>query len=110
MITSPTDLTARAWWHALRDAGKAFRDKSLSDNAAGLTYYSVLSIFPGLVVLVSLLGVFGSQDSIDGLLRVADSLGSSSAVDTLRGPIENIVHHSGQAGIALLIGVLVALW
>jgi membrane protein len=74
-----------------------------------LTYFSVLSIFPGLIVLVSLLGVLGSPSSIDGLLRIIDQLGSQSAVDTLRPPIENIVSNSG-AGIALIIGVAAALW
>ncbi len=104
------DLTMRAWWHALRDAGKAFNSENRTDNAAALTYYSVLSIFPGLIVVVSLLGVLGSQESIDGMLRIAEDLGSESAVDTLRGPIENIVAHSGEAGVALIIGVLAALW
>ena len=90
---------------------RRFRPSSLTDAAAALTYYSVLSIFPGLIVLVSLLGVVGSEGSIDGLLRIADELGSSSAVDTLRSPIENIVHQSGGAdGIALVLGVLAALW
>jgi membrane protein len=110
MISNPTDLTVRAWWHALRDAGKSFRSKSLTDNAAGLTYYSVLSIFPGLIVVVSLLGVLGSQGSIDSLLQIAEDLGDTSAVDTLRGPIQNIVDHSNQAGVALVLGVAVALW
>jgi membrane protein len=110
MIRNPTDMTARGWWHALRDAGKSFRDKNLSDRSAALTYYSVLSIFPGLIVIVSLLGVAGSQDSIDGMLRIAENLGSASAVDTLRGPIENIVAHSAQAGVALILGIVVALW
>jgi membrane protein len=108
-VTGPTDLTLRAWWHAFRDAGKAFRAKDLSDNAAALTYYSVLSIFPGLIVLISLLGVLGSQGAIDGLLRIADQLGSSSAVDTLRPPIEHIVG-SNAAGPALVIGIAAALW
>jgi membrane protein len=110
MIRRPTQMTARAWWHALRDAAKSFQAKSLTDAAAALTYYSVLSIFPGLIVLVSLLGVVGSEGSIDGLLRIAEDLGSSSAVDTLRTPIENIVHQSGGAGLALLLGVAAALW
>ena len=110
MIRNPTDLTVRAWWHALRDAGKSFQAKDLSDRAAALTYYSVLSLFPGLIVVVSLLGVLGTQDSIDGLLRIAEDLGSASAVDTLRDPIENIVAHSNEAGIALILGVLAALW
>ena len=110
MIRRPTQMTVRAWWHALRDAGKQFQARSLTDAAAALTYYSVLSIFPGLIVLVSLLGVVGSEGSIDGLLRIAEDLGSSSAVDTLRSPIENVVHQSGGAGVALVIGVLAALW
>ncbi len=110
-VENPWDMTVRAWWHALRDAAKAFQARSLTDNAAALTYYSVLSIFPGLIVLVSLLGVVGSESSIEGLLRIADDLGSSSAVDTLRSPIENIVNGSSSAaGTALVIGVLAALW
>ena len=109
-VGSPWDLTVRAWWHALRDAAKAFRAKHLSDNAAALTYYSVLSLFPGLIVLVALLGVLGSQGAIDGLLRIAEDLGSSSAVDTLRSPIENIVENDQAAGTALVIGLLAALW
>ena len=109
-VRKPTDLTVRAWWHALRDAAKSFQEKSLTDAAAALTYYSVLSIFPGLIVLVSLLGVVGSQESVDGLLRIAEDLGSASAVDTLRDPIQNIVDNSGGAGAALVIGIAAALW
>ena len=110
MLDRPTRMTPRAWWHALRDAGEEFRDKDLSDNAAALTYYSVLSLFPFLVVLVSLLGVLGSQESIDGLLRIVDELGSGSAVDTVRPVIENIVESSAEAGVALVLGIVAGLW
>jgi membrane protein len=109
MIKRPTQMTVRAWWHALRDAGKAFQSKNLTYHASALTYFSVLSIFPALIVLISLLGVFGSQDSVDGLLRIVDQLGGQSAVDTLRPPIENIVTNS-KAGLGLIIGMAVALW
>ena len=110
VIERPTQMTARAWWHALRDAGKAFSAKNLTHHAAALTYFSVLSIFPGLIVLVSLLGVVGSPDSIDGLLRIIGDLGSESAVETLQPPIANIVSNSSEAGVALIIGVGAALW
>jgi membrane protein len=109
-VERPADLTVRAWWQALRDAVKAFRDRDLTDNAATLTYYSVLSLFPFLIVLVALLGVVGSQDSIDGLLRIVEDLGSDSAVDTLRPPIENIVESSSGAGLALVLGLAGGLW
>ena len=109
-VSKPTQMTPRAWWHALRDAALEFREKDLSDNAAALTYYSVLSLFPFLVVLVSLLGVVGSPESIDGMLRIVDELGSGSAVDTVRPVIENIVESSAEAGIALVVGILAGLW
>ena len=109
-VERPTDLTVRAWWQALRDAAKAFRDRDLIDNAAALTYYSVLSVFPFLIVLVALLGVLGSTESIDGLLRIVEDLGSASAVETVRPPIENIVEQSSGAGLALVLGVLAGLW
>lgn len=110
MIRRPRDLTARAWWQALRDAGKGFAARDLTDAAAALTYYSVLALFPFLIVLVSLLGVAGSPESVDGLLRIADELGSTSAVDTLDGPVNDIVEGSGKAGVALVLGIAGGLW
>jgi membrane protein len=109
-IGGPADMTVRAWWHALRDAGKAFATNDVADRAAALTYYSTLSIFPGLIVLVGLLGVLGNEDTVDGLLRIVDSLGPASAVDTVRSPLESIVDGTGAAGLALAIGLAIALY
>jgi membrane protein len=109
-ISRPTDLTVRAWWQALRDAGKGFADRNLTDGAAALTYYSVLSIFPGLIVLVSLLGVLGSEETVDGLIRIVDSLGPESAVDAFEEPIRSAVENSETASVALVVGLLAALW
>jgi membrane protein len=103
-------MTVRAWWHALRDAGKAYMSNHLGDRAAALTYYSVLAVFPGLIVLISLLGVLGDQGTVDALLRIIDNLGPSSAVDTLRGPLDQIVEHSSRAGVALVFGLALALY
>jgi membrane protein len=109
-IGSPYDMTMRAWWHALRDAVKAYASNNVGDRAASLTYYSVLAVFPGLIVLISLLGVLGDQGTVDGLLRIVDDLGPSSASDTLRAPLDQIVEHSSRAGVALILGAALALY
>jgi membrane protein len=109
-VSSPTDLTVRAWWHALRDAGKQFMDKGLMQRAAALTYFAVLSIFPGMIVLVALLGVFGHEGTIETALRIVDELGAEQAVEALRGPIESAVESSRAAGTALVLGSILALW
>jgi membrane protein len=109
-IESPTDLTVRAWWHALRDAAKGFQANDLTDGAAALTYYAVLSIFPGLIVLVSLLGVLGDSGTVDSFLDIVDELGSQSAVDAVQEPITDVVESSSAAGLALVLGIAVGLW
>jgi len=109
-VSGPSDLTARAWWHSLRDAVKAFREGDLTDEAAALTYYTVLSIFPGVIVLISLLGVLGDRETVDGLLRIVDDLGPQSAVDAFDGPVEDVVESSGTAGLALVLGLAAGLF
>jgi membrane protein len=59
---------------------------------------------------MSLLGVFGQgQSTVDSLLKIVDQIGPSSAVDTLRPTIERLSTSQG-AGLALVLGLLGALW
>jgi membrane protein len=90
---------------------RRYKENNLSDWGAALTYYSVLSLFPAAVVLVAILGVFGSYpETTDALLRIVDKLGPSSAVETFRDPIESVVRNKGGAGALLGFGLLGALW
>ncbi|OBG18387.1 ribonuclease BN [Mycolicibacterium celeriflavum] len=107
---SPTDLTRPSLLYAMRKAVREFQDDECTDLAAALTYYAVLSIFPALVVMVSLLGVFGQgRRTVDGLLDIADDVAPASALDTLRPSVEQLVN-SPTAGLALVMGIVGALW
>ena len=71
---TPTDLEGRSWFGTLKRTGREFKEDNLTDWAAALTYYGVLAIFPALLALVSLLGIFGdsvTQPLIDNLAKVA---------------------------------------
>src|SRR5918999_1881228 len=88
-----------------------FKEDELTDRAAALTYYAVLSIFPALIALVSIVGlVFDPARVTKALTDVVSSLGPASAVDTFRGPIETITRSRGTAGIMLIVGIAAALW
>ncbi|MGE5695029.1 MAG: YihY/virulence factor BrkB family protein [Candidatus Sericytochromatia bacterium] len=107
---SPTDLTKPSLLYVLRKTAREFSRDECTDLAAALTYYAVLSIFPALVVMVSLLGVFGQgKRTTDAVLEIVRQLGPQSAVDTLRGPVQQLVE-SPSAGFALVVGLLGALW
>jgi membrane protein len=90
---------------------REFREDNLTDWAAALTYYGVMSLFPMLLVLVALLGLLGQYPrTSDALLRIINDIGPSSAVDTFRKPIQGVVRSKGGAGALLGVGILTSLW
>jgi membrane protein len=97
---SPTQLPGRSLWAALRRSVSEFIEDNLQDWAAALTYYGVLSIFPGLLVLVSVLGLLGPS-AIQPLL---DNVGQIAP-----GPVRLILENAA-AGITAIIGLVVAVW
>jgi membrane protein len=90
-----------------------FKDDNITDWSAALTYYAVLSIFPGVIVFVSLLSLLGQgPDTVQKLLDALTNIGvPKDALGSLRKPITDVVRlQSGKAGFALIAGVLGALW
>lgn len=96
---------------AAKAAMVRFKEENMTDRAAALTYYSVLSLFPALIVVVALVGVFGKYpETTDKLLQIVNRLGPNTAVETFRSPIESVVQNKGGAGALLGIGLVGALW
>jgi membrane protein len=99
------------WWPTLKRTVSEFREDNLPDWAAALTYYGLLSLFPALIAMVSLIGIFGDPKSTtQSLTDIITELGPESAAETFSGPIESIVENRGAAGIAFVLGLAVALW
>jgi membrane protein len=108
-VEEPTDLRKRSWWHALKRTVREFQDDNLTDWAAALTYYSILSIFPALIALVSVLGLIGdsaTQPLIDNLGAVAPG----PAKEIFTSAIENLQRSEGAAGVLFVVGLAGALW
>ncbi|MGW3888184.1 YihY/virulence factor BrkB family protein [Micromonospora chokoriensis] len=106
---SPTDLPGSGWKAALRRTISEFQDDSLTDWAAALTYYGVLSIFPGLLVLISILGLLG-ESATQG---VTDTVNQAVPEDSIRKIITDAIgaaDNGGLASIAAIIGLVAAFW
>jgi membrane protein len=88
-----------------------FKEDNLADWAAALTYYGLLSLFPALIAMVSLIGLFGDPKSTtESLTEIISSIGPASAAETFSGPIESITESRSAAGFAFVLGLAVALW
>ena len=83
----------------------------MTDWAAALTYYGLLSLFPALIALVSILGLVGDpQETTETITDIVTQIGPSSAADTFAGPIESITSNRRRPGSCFVVGLGAALW
>jgi membrane protein len=95
----------------LKRTGAEFMEDNLTDWAAALTYYGLLALFPALIALVSLLGLFGDpRSTTQSLTEIITEIGPESAAETFSGPIESLTESRSTAGFAFVLGLLVAIW
>jgi membrane protein len=88
-----------------------FSEDNMSDWAAALTYYGLLSLFPALIALVSIVGLFGDPATTTKTITdIVTKLGPSSAAQTFAGPVKSITSHKSAAGILFVVGLGAALW
>ncbi|MGI8333016.1 YihY/virulence factor BrkB family protein [Actinomadura scrupuli] len=106
---SPTDLPAVSWWGAAKRVLSEFKDDDLTDRAAALTYYSVLSIFPALLVVVSLVGLAGRSVSQSLITNVGD-LAPGSVKQVITNAITELQRGQGGAGLVALISLAAGVW
>ncbi len=107
---SPTDLTKPSWKYSLRKSVREFLDDECTDLAAALTYYAVLSIFPALLALVSVLGlVTDPTKAVDKVVEILKPLVSEKTLSAVE-PVVNSLANSQGAGLTLILGLALALW
>ena len=106
---SPAKLEKSSWAGALKRSGKQFKEDELTDRAAALTFFGVLSIFPALIAIISIAGLIGSS-AIDPLMENVSELAPGPAQEILDSVLSNIQGSQGAAGISLIISLAVALW
>ena len=108
----PGDIPGTGRGAVLKRTVKEFQKDNVTDWAAALTYYAVLSLFPALIALASLLGLFGQGAStVTSVTNVLSTAGASqSVVDSLKSVIEGVVSNKSGAGFAFVLGLLGALY
>ncbi|WP_309235549.1 YihY/virulence factor BrkB family protein [Amycolatopsis sp. SID8362] len=105
----PGELSKRSWGAVLKRTFKQFGRDNLTDWAAALTYYGVLSLFPGVIVLTSLLGLLG-PDKIQAVIDNVEQVVPGQGKNILVGAIQELAGSRGLAGPLAIIGLLGALW
>ena len=105
----PTELPGSSWWGAVRRTFGEYKKDNIGDWAAALTYYSVLSIFPGLLVIISLVGMGGASVT-EGLTKNLEDLAPGPVREILAKALTELQSAQVGAGLTALIGLVLAIW
>ncbi|GGQ79804.1 YihY/virulence factor BrkB family protein [Couchioplanes azureus] len=106
---SPAQLKGKGVLGALKRTFKQFSQDNVTDWAAALTYYGVLSIFPGALVLVSILGML-SNDGQQTVQETVQQVAPSEQIQGLVNQVLTQVQDPGKAGLAAVVGIVAAFW
>jgi membrane protein len=105
----PTDLSGGSWLDAAKRALKEYKADDLQDRAAALTYFGIQSIFPGLLVLVSLLGLLGKSATQPLITNLGKAV-PSSVRTIIMNDVTHLQHSHAASGILGIAGIVLALW
>jgi membrane protein len=105
----PAELGRGGWIAAAKRSMKEFQDDNLQDRAAALTYYGIQSIFPGILVLVSLLGLLGRSLS-ESIINNLGKATPSAVRDIVIQAMHHLQHNHAAAGFLAAVGIVVGLW
>ncbi|GGY51820.1 YihY/virulence factor BrkB family protein [Streptomyces djakartensis] len=106
---APTELPKASWGKILKGTLKEFKDDELADRAAALTYYGILSLFPALLALVSLLGLAG-QSATEAVLDNLRRFAPGAARDIITRAVQQLQGNAGIGSIMAVVGLAVAIW
>ncbi|MBB4261443.1 YihY/virulence factor BrkB family protein [Bradyrhizobium sp. CIR3A] len=109
--TSPTEIPAKGWKDILLRVYSNISKHRVLALAAGMTYYSILAIFPAIAALVAVYGLFSDPMTISKHLDQLGGFLPGGAVDVAKEQLTRVASKgSNTLGVTFLIGLATSLW
>ncbi len=108
---SPAQIPARGWWPVLKRVAQKFSDDRAMTEAAAVTFYGLLALFPALGALVSLYGLFADPRTVEKTLSSLSGVLPGGGMQIISDQVHSLASHGGAAlSFGLVIGLALSLW
>jgi membrane protein len=107
----PTDVSAKGWMDVLRRVRAEMKNDHVSLLAAGVAFFGLLALVPGLVALLSIYGLVADPSRVEE--QVVDALAAApqEVREMVSTQLRSIAEGAGSgAVIGVIVGLLIALW
>jgi membrane protein len=107
----PSEIPALGWKDILFRVYNGISDNRILANAAGVTYYALLALFPGIAAVVSIYGLFADPNTIVSHIDTMAGFAPGGAIDIIRDQLTRLsAQGSTKLGVSFLIGLVISLW
>jgi membrane protein len=107
----PSGIPAGGWKVILLQVYNSISEDRVLANAAGVTFYALLALFPGIAALVSIYGLFADPSTIVSQLDTISGFAPGGAIDVLREQLTRLTAQgSATLGISFVVGLVISLW
>jgi len=107
----PSQIPARGWKDILLRVYHGISDNRTLLVAAGVTFYLLLAMFPGIAAMISIYGLFADPATVAGHLDTIASVAPGGAVDVLREQMTRLAAQGGTTlGISFVVSLAISLW
>jgi membrane protein len=108
---TPSQIPARGWKDILLRVYHGISENRILLVAAGVTFYSLLAIFPGIAALISTYGLFADPATVASHLDTIASVAPGGAVDVLREQMTRLASQGGTTlGVSFVVSLAISLW
>ena len=109
--TKPSDIPTAGWKDIALRVYEGISDDRILANAAAVTFYALLALFPGIAALVSIYGLFADPGTMASHLEAISGILPGGALDVIRDQLSRLTAQgSGTLGISFVVGLAISLW
>src|SRR5690242_692919 len=102
-VHGPLSLDASQWWCVLKGVNATSQRVNLALISAGVAFFGLMAVIPGVAALVALLGLLGDPNLIDGLLAALGGIAPDAVVSIITAQVQRLVEARTDA---LLLGTI----
>ncbi|MFL5267722.1 MAG: YihY/virulence factor BrkB family protein [Stellaceae bacterium] len=108
---TPSEIPASGWKDIILRVYRGISENRILLVAAGVTFYALLAIFPGIAALISIYGLFANPASVASHLDTMTNVAPGGAIDLLREEMTRLASQGGTTlGVSFLVGLAISLW
>lgn len=108
---SPSEIPARGWWEILKRTANQVSEDRVMTEAAGITFYTLLALFPAIAALISIYGFFADPAAVAGHLSAISDIVPGGGMEIIGEQVERIASQGRTSlGFGVAIGLGISLW